>query len=84
MNISYSNSQPLTTEDLSELQQFEHRLESCTSDGILYFEDLESALKNSRVNHKLITRKLAIIRQTAWQKIESGSLKLDWRPYRKL
>ncbi|MEM1251180.1 MAG: hypothetical protein AAGI69_02015 [Cyanobacteria bacterium P01_H01_bin.21] len=83
MNISYSTSQSLTARDLNELNRFEYHLESCISTGNLFFEDLENALENSRINRRLITQKLAIIRRILWENMTSGRLQLNWRPYKK-
>ena len=83
MNISYSTSQSLTTNDLNELTRFEYHLESCIATGNLCFEDLEKALGNLQDNRKLATPKIAIIRQTIWDNMKSGRLQLDWRPYKK-
>ncbi|MEL7313361.1 MAG: hypothetical protein AAFN08_00220 [Cyanobacteria bacterium J06559_3] len=83
MNISYSTSQSLTTNDSNELTRFEYHLESRIATGNLSFEDLEKALEDLQANRKLATQKIAIIRQAIWENMKSGRLQLDWRPYKK-
>ena len=84
MNISHSNSQSFDANDLNELQQFQGNLESCVSDGILFFEDLEAALSDLYTNRKLTSQKLAFIRQFFGETMQLSDLRLDWRLYKKL
>lgn len=83
MNISYADSQTLDANDFADLNQFKSHLESRTSTGNLFFEDLDIALRNLSVKRHLTTQKLTLIRRYIWEGMQSGELQLNWQPYRK-
>ncbi|TVQ48098.1 MAG: hypothetical protein EA365_02255 [Gloeocapsa sp. DLM2.Bin57] len=80
MKIEKPNQQPLTKEDLQNLDKLKALIEKCVSDGYLSQDEMKMIKDFIRADGKVTTEELELCQKLIWDKIQSGELQYDWTP----
>lgn len=78
MEISRPNAQPLTPEDLQDLEKLRKLVEKAIADGVLTQAEIEAIRVQIRSDGKVLFEELALCRELITEKVNSGELVIEW------
>lgn len=80
MKVSRPNSQPLSPEELANLNKLKMLIEKATADGLLSQDEMDSIKTLIQSDGKVTPEELDLCQKLIWSKIQSGELEYEWEP----
>ena len=78
MRIEKPNQEPITQEDLQNLDKLKVLIEKCVADGYLTQDELRMIKDFIRADGKVTTEELELCQKLIWDKVQSGDLEYSW------
>lgn len=78
MDIERPNAQPLTREELSDLETLRKIVEKAVADGVLTFEEEQLIKRTLWKDKKVSPQELEIVQSLVWDKLQTGELVSSW------
>lgn len=78
MEIERPKQQPLTEEDLQQLETLEELIRKCAADGIITRDELDAIKVQIAANGKVMVEELDLVRQFIREKLRKGELVIEY------
>ena len=78
MRIEKPNQEPITQEDLQNLDKLKVLIEKCVADGYLTQDELRIIKDFIRSDGKVTTEELELCQKLIWDKVQSDELEYSW------
>lgn len=78
MDIERPNAQPLTREELNDLETLRSIVERAIADGVLTFEEEQLIKRTLWKDKKVSPQELEIVQSLVWDKLQAGELVSSW------
>lgn len=78
MDIERPNAQPLTREELNDLETLRGIVERAIADGVLTFEEEQLIKRTLWKDKKVSPQELEIVQSLVWDKLQAGELVSSW------
>jgi hypothetical protein len=78
MKVEKPNQEPITQEDLQNLDKLKVLIEKCVADGYLTQDELRTIKDFIGCDGKVTTEELELCQKLIWNKVQSGELEYSW------
>jgi hypothetical protein len=78
MKMERPNPQPLSPEELQDLEKLRTLLEQAIADGYVTADELNAARARMSADGKVLFEEIELLQQLVWDKIQSGAIEYSW------
>jgi hypothetical protein len=78
MKMERPNPQPLSPEELQDLEKLRTLLEQAIADGYVTADELNAARARMSADGKVLFEEIELLQQLVWDKVQSGEIEYSW------